>query len=193
MSKIAIFASGNGTNAEAIIKYFRQNPAKGEVSLLLSNKSSALALQRAEKCGVETLTFNSKEFLADPSVILDCLEQRGIKLIVLAGYMQLIPSGFIKRYKDRIVNIHPALLPNFGGKGMYGMNVHRAVIESGAKESGLTIHYVDEQYDKGAVIFQTRVKVEQNDTAESLAQRVMKLEHKHYPEVISQIILNFES
>lgn len=192
MKKIAIFASGNGSNAEAIIKYFKKKSKIGQVSALLSNKSDAYALQRAKDSGVATYVFKSKEFLDNPSDVINYLEEQEIDLIVLAGYMQLIPKELIKVYRDKIVNIHPALLPKYGGKGMYGMNVHRAVIENKESESGITIHLIDEEYDKGAILFQTRVTIYSTDTAESLAEKVMALEHKHYAEVIEKLLVELE-
>lgn len=184
VKKIAILASGSGTNAQNIIEYFSSNKDV-RVEILLSNKPDALALKRAAKLGVQTFVFNRSEFY-NSSLITDLLLQKKIDLIVLAGFLWLIPEALVHNFT--IINIHPALLPGYGGKGMYGMNVHRAVIENGEKESGITIHYVNEKYDDGAVIFQAKCEVRPGDTAEQLAERVHQLEYQHFPRVIEKLL-----
>lgn len=186
MKNIAIFASGSGTNAEAIMERMSDNPA-GRVVALLSNKAEAYALKRAERFGVPTYTFSGKELREDPSEIMAVLEAKKVDIIVLAGFMLLVPPQIVERYEGRIVNIHPALLPAYGGKGMYGDNVHKAVIAARESESGITIHYVNKAYDQGAVIFQARTPIEPTDTPETLAAKIHTLEHRHFPEVIERL------
>lgn len=188
MSNIAIFASGSGSNAEKIMSYFAHNPQKGRVVALLSNKSDAYALERAKKWGVESSTFSAKELRESPEVVLNYLSSKGVDFIVLAGFMLLIPTALVRQYEGRLINIHPALLPKYGGKGMYGDNVHNAVIEAGEALSGITIHYVNEHYDEGAYIFQASVDITPQDTAQSLAQKIHALEHEHYPRIIGEVI-----
>lgn len=188
MNNIAIFASGSGTNAEAIMNYFENNPQRGRVAALLSNNAEAYALIRAEKHGVETLVFSAKQLRENSAPVIEFLDKINVKFIVLAGYMLLIPSSITSRYPNRIVNIHPALLPAYGGKGMYGDNVHRAVIAAGEKQSGITIHYVNEHYDEGNIIFQATVSITPDDTPETLAAKIHTLEHTHYPEIIAQLL-----
>jgi phosphoribosylglycinamide formyltransferase 1 len=186
MRNIAIFASGNGTNAENIIKYFsNRNTAK--VCLVLSNKRQAQVLKRAEDNGIRTVFFEHKEFYVTGKV-LRYLTLYKIDFIVLAGFLWLVPENIIEQYPGRIVNIHPALLPAYGGKGMYGEAVHKAVIENRDANSGITIHYVNKLYDKGDVIFQTKVAVEPSDSPVSLADKVHALEYLHYPKVIEDLV-----
>ncbi len=182
MHKIAIFASGSGSNAEEIIRHF----ATGElarVGLVLCNRPGAGVIARAESLGVETVLFDRDAFY-DSDRIVTLLRERGIDYVVLAGFLWLVPSSLIEAYRGRIVNIHPALLPNYGGKGMYGDRVHRAVIEAGEPESGITIHLVNEVYDSGAILAQFTVPVAPGDTPETLASKIHALEHAHFPEVI---------
>lgn len=186
MTNIAIFASGSGTNAENIIKYF-SNKNSARVRLVLSNKPDAMVLRRAERLGVDSCFFDYTDLYVS-SKVLSCLKNHDIDFIVLAGFLWLIPSEIINNYECRIVNIHPALLPLYGGKGMYGDAVHKAIISKGEKESGITIHYVNEQYDSGSMIFQARCPVLPDDTHESLASRIHILEYEHYPKVIENII-----
>jgi phosphoribosylglycinamide formyltransferase 1 len=187
MKNIAIFASGSGTNAENIIKYFStKNTAK--VSLVLSNKRQALVLKRAEAHNIRTLFFEHKEFYVTGKV-LRYLTLYKIDFIVLAGFLWLVPESIIEQFAYRIINIHPALLPAYGGKGMYGEAVHKSVIANHDPESGITIHYVNTLYDEGDIIFQIRCKVEPSDTSESLAQKIHTLEYQHYPKVIEDIIM----
>ncbi len=188
MKNIAIFASGGGTNAEAIISHFKENFLLGKVVTLISNNASSYALKRAENHGIESKVFTSKTMREDTQSVINYLKEKDVDLIVLAGYMVLMPSEITEIYDGKIVNIHPALLPKFGGKGMYGNNVHKAVIEAGEKISGITIHYVNAKYDEGAIIFQAKVEVEETDTAEILAEKIHTLEHIHYPKVIATIL-----
>jgi len=187
MRNIAIFASGSGTNAENIIKYFStRNTA--QVSLVLSNKRQAMVLKRAEALNIRTLFFEHKEFYVTGKV-LRYLSLYKIDFIVLAGFLWLVPENIISHFPGRIINIHPALLPSYGGKGMYGDIVHKTVIENKDKESGISIHYVNKQYDKGDIIFQERCKVAKDDTPDSLAAKVHSLEYQHYPRVIEELVI----
>lgn len=180
--RIAIFASGSGTNAEEIFKHFKHHSTI-EVALLLSNNPQAYALQRALKYNVPTLNFSRQEFYNTQSV-LDQLRHYHITHIVLAGFMWLIPDYLIKAFSGRIINIHPALLPKFGGKGMYGMKVHESVKASGETETGITIHEVNDRYDDGKILFQCACSVDRDDTAEQIANKVHELEYKHFSDVI---------
>ena len=184
MQRIAIFASGAGTNAARIMEHFKGHPHI-EVSLLLSNKKDAPVLEKAAAANVETFTFNRNEFY-DSNVVLEKLVEEKVDLIVLAGFMWLVPENLIEHYSKRIINVHPALLPKFGGKGMYGMHVHRAVKEAGETETGITIHLVNEEYDKGRVLFQARCKIAENDTPESIASKVHELEYANFPKEIER-------
>lgn len=188
MKKIAIFASGSGSNAENIIRYFAQKP---EICIkkIYCNVPDAYVLERAKKYNIPTVVFNREEF-RNPEKILRQLQQEEIDFIVLAGFLWLIPACFTTAYPNRIVNIHPALLPAYGGKGMYGHHVHEAVIAAGEKESGITIHYVNEHYDSGAIIFQAKCPVLPTDTPDTLAARVHELEYDHFPRVIEETILS---
>lgn len=185
MRRIAIFASGSGTNAENIIKYFSTRN-KAKVELVLSNKREAYVLQRAEALGVITHFFDRDDFYSGTKV-LDILHKNKIDFIVLAGFLWLIPANILDEYQRRIINIHPALLPKYGGKGMYGERVHRAVIENKETESGITIHYVDSRYDEGDIIFQASCRVEPDDTPETLASKIHELEYKYFPVVIDDL------
>jgi len=186
MKHIAIFASGSGTNAENIAKYF-QNDENIEISLILSNKKQALVLEKAKKLNIKSIYF-SKEDFKNSTKILDFLKNENIDFIVLAGFLLLIPKYLIQAYPNKIINIHPALLPKYGGKGMYGSNVHKAIIENNETESGISIHYVNEKYDEGNIIFQAKCTVEKNDTHETLAEKIHKLEHKHFPLIIKKTL-----
>ncbi len=187
MRNIAILASGTGTNAENIIKYFsNRNTAK--VSLVLSNNRHAEVLKRAEANNIRTVFFEYKEFY-NTGKVLRYLALYKIDFLVLAGFLWLVPENIIEQYPGRIINIHPALLPSYGGKGMYGETVHKAVIENHDKESGITIHYVNKLYDKGDIIFQSRVKVDPSDTPALLAEKVHALEYIHYPKVIEDLVI----
>ncbi|MGB8357298.1 MAG: phosphoribosylglycinamide formyltransferase [Bacteroidales bacterium] len=186
MKNIVIFASGAGTNAENIIRYF-SNEKKAKVVLVLSNKPQAMVLERAAALGIDSFFFDRKQFYETEEVLFT-LQRRKADLIVLAGFLWLVPPRIIEEYKGRIVNIHPALLPRFGGRGMYGDRVHRAVLEAGCTESGITIHYVNEHYDSGDIIFQAKCPVLPGDDVDALAARVHALEYEHYPAVISRLI-----
>lgn len=188
MKRIAIFASGSGTNAQNIIEYFR-NSREVIVDSLWSNNENAYALIRAERLGIETFTFGKEEFYQSIEV-LEALSERKIDMIVLAGFLWLVPQSLTEEFT--VVNIHPALLPKYGGKGMYGKFVHESVLKNKDKESGITIHYVNEHYDAGNIIFQARCVVEPGDTPESLAERVHKLEYENFPKVIEQVLLQEE-
>lgn len=186
MKNIAIFASGSGTNAENLIKYF-STEKNSRVAILLCNKPDAQVLKRAEKLSVKSEIFDRHDFYVSGRVT-EILSANKIDLIVLAGFLWLVPESIINIYRGRIINIHPALLPGYGGKGMYGSRVHRAVIENGEKESGITIHYVNEIYDKGDIIFQARCRVKTGDTPESLAERIHELEYKYFPGVVKEVL-----
>jgi len=186
--KIAIFASGSGTNAEAIMRYFEHHDAIA-VTLLLSNNPDAYALKRAQNFGVEARIFNRVEF-RETTTVLEWLEEKEITHIVLAGFLWLVPQYLTEAYPDRIVNIHPALLPKFGGKGMYGAKVHEAVRAMNEIETGITIHLVNEHYDEGRIIAQVSCPVHINDTPVEIADKVHQLEHEHYPMAIRRWILN---
>ena len=181
-TNLAIFASGNGTNAEAIINYFKDHQDI-QVGGLLSNNPNAYAIQRAQNHFIPHMVVNRTEF-KNPAVVLEQLDHWSIDAIILAGFLWLIPEYLIVRFQDRILNIHPALLPKFGGKGMYGSHVHQAVLASGEKETGITIHLVNQHYDEGEIIFQKSCQVNEDDTQETLAAKVHQLEHKYYPAVI---------
>lgn len=186
MKNIAIFASGSGTNAQRIVEYFA-GKGTAEVSIILSNKPDAYVLERARKYGILSVVFNRDEFYKTDK-ILKTLQDLNVDLIVLAGFLWLVPVNLLKAYPNRIINIHPALLPKYGGKGMYGVNVHKAVIANGEKESGITIHYVNENYDEGNAIFQERCTIEPADTPESLASKIHSLEYKYFPVVLEQVL-----
>ena len=185
--RIAVFASGNGTNAEQIFNYFKDHNDI-EVALLLGNKPNAYVLERAKRHNVKSVVFNREEFL-EGKKIRTVLKDAGITHIVLAGFLWLIPEYMLADYPDRIINIHPALLPKYGGKGMYGSKVHEAVKASGDLETGITIHLIDHRYDEGKILFQGRCSVSGSHTPEEIATCVHKLEHEHYPPVIEKWIL----
>jgi len=186
MIKIAIFASGSGSNAENITNYFNKNNTV-EISLILTNNSDAFVLERAKKLGIKSQVFNKQAF-SKTDDILNVLIKNNINLIVLAGFLLKIPENLTKAFPDKIINIHPALLPKFGGKGMYGDNVHKAVIEAQETESGITIHYVNENYDEGKIIFQAKCPVLPTDTHEDVANKIHALEYEHFPRVIESVI-----
>ena len=183
---LAIFASGTGTNAARIIDYFRDN-AEVKISLLVSSKAGVGALKVAGDAGIDTLVLD-KETFENTGLYIKELKERNIDWLILAGFLWKVPPAFIQAWKGKIINIHPALLPAYGGKGMYGARVHEAVIKAGDPESGITIHYVDEVYDNGEIIFQARCGVTEQDTAHSLAQKIHNLEHRHFPAIIEQEI-----
>lgn len=185
--RIAIFGSGNGTNAQRITEYFADKPAV-EVNTIITNKKDAYIVQRAENLGIDWSYFSRHDFFETDNV-LNYLKQRNIDYVILAGFLWLVPQNLLSAYPKRIINIHPALLPKYGGKGMYGERVHEAVIAAHEKESGITIHYVDEHYDRGATIFQARCTIVPNDNPDTLAQKIHKLEYEHFPAVIEKVVL----
>jgi phosphoribosylglycinamide formyltransferase 1 len=187
MRNIAIFASGSGTNAENIIRYF-SNKNSAKVSFVLSNKREALVLKRAEALNIPCTFFDHSDFYVTGAVS-DYLSLYKIDFIVLAGFLWLVPENIIEKYRGRIINIHPALLPAYGGKGMYGDVVHKSVIANHEPESGITIHYVNNKYDDGDIIFQARCRLEPGETPESLAKKVHALEYMHFPRVIEELVL----
>lgn len=184
--RIAIFASGSGSNAEEILAYFNHH-SMIEVVLLLSNNPTAFALTRAANFNVPTKVF-TKELFKNTNVVLDWLREKEVTHIVLAGFLWLVPPYLTQNFPGKIINIHPALLPKFGGKGMYGMHVHEAIKLTGEKETGITIHLVDEKYDEGKILFQVSCPVLETETSEQIADNVHALEHTHYPKVIEQWI-----
>jgi phosphoribosylglycinamide formyltransferase-1 len=184
--RIAIFASGSGSNAQMIMEYFKENEF-AEVALLLTNNPDAYVLQRADNLEVPSHIFHREEFLeADP--LLDILDRLKIDILVLAGFLWLVPKKILKRFPNKILNIHPALLPAHGGKGMYGDRVHQAVLDAGDAESGITIHVINENFDEGETIFQARFKVNPGDTLEEVRFNGQQLEHLHYPKEIENYI-----
>jgi phosphoribosylglycinamide formyltransferase-1 len=187
MRNIAIFASGSGTNTENIIKYF-SNKNSAKVTLVLSNKRDAYVLKRAETLNVKQIFFERDDFYVSAKV-RDYLLLNKIDFIILAGFLWLIPENILESYEGKIVNIHPALLPAYGGKGMYGEKVHSAVLANHDSESGITIHYVNQSYDKGNIVFQARCRVEPGDTPDTLASRVHALEYEYYPKIIEELII----
>lgn len=186
MTRIAIFASGTGSNAREIIKHF-QNSNTISVSLIISNKQTAPVLDIGKQFDINTLIINRVSFYKSEEILKNLSDYK-IDFIVLAGFMWLIPKYLVKNYDGKIVNIHPALLPKYGGKGMYGMNVHKAVHEAKEPETGITIHFVNEHYDEGNIIFQAKCTLDVTDTAESIAQKVHKLEHQNFPKVIEKVV-----
>jgi phosphoribosylglycinamide formyltransferase 1 len=185
---IAVFASGGGSNAEEIFKYFKNHPDI-EVVLLLTNNPNAYALERAKKFNVPYRVFGRDEF-RQKDVVMGWLTEKNVTHVVLAGFLWLVPEYLIRAFPERIVNIHPSLLPRFGGKGMYGIKVHEAVRQSGEKETGMTIHVVNEKYDDGKVLFQAKCVINDADTPSEIAKKVNQLEYTSYPPVIEGWILN---
>ncbi|OJJ17191.1 phosphoribosylglycinamide formyltransferase [marine bacterium AO1-C] len=186
MKNIAIFASGTGTNAQKIMERFAQH-SLAQVTLVISNKPKALVLEKAQNFGVATQIIHRDSFYHSDEVV-QSLKKQQIDLVVLAGFLWLIPQNLIAAFPDRILNIHPALLPKYGGKGMYGMRVHEAVVANQENESGITIHYVNEHYDEGKIIFQKSCPVVAEDTPSDVAKKVQVLEHQHFPEVVEQLV-----
>lgn len=185
MLRIAILASGSGTNAQRLMEHFQGHPS-AEIALACSDKPRAGVVQRAWDMGVPCYLFN--DALLKDGTLLHELEACRIDLVVLAGFMRLIPAEIVQAFPDRIINIHPALLPKYGGKGMYGEHVHRSVLAAGEKKSGITIHLVNERYDEGQVLFQTTCPVLPQDDADALAKRIHALEHAHYPVVVEEVV-----
>ena len=190
MKNIAIFASGNGSNAESLTKYFN-NGNTANVKLIVCNNKNALVLERAKNLNIEALIMPKEHLCSEnPVELLEILESRKIDYIILAGYLLKIPLALVNKYTHKIINIHPALLPKYGGKGMYGMNIHKAVVEAKEKETGITIHIIDEIYDNGEVIFQTSCSVEPDDTPEIVAKKISLLEQTYFPKVVEEYILS---
>ena len=186
MKRIAIFASGSGSNAQKIIEYFKKS-TDIEVSIVLANRPDAYVLQRADNFEIPTHVFDREEFTNSDAVV-NLLKNLKIDLIVLAGFLWLIPTNIVQAFPNRIINIHPALLPKFGGKGMYGMKVHQAVLNAGESESGITIHYVNDKFDEGEIIYQARYKIEKGDDIDMIAYKGQQLEHLYYPKVIENLL-----
>lgn len=188
MKNIAIFASGTGTNAKKIIEYF-QNSGDIAVRLIVSNRPDAPVLKLARSHNIDTLLLNRREFY-NTEYLLEQLNRYQIDFIVLAGFLWLVPTYLVNAFEGRMINIHPALLPKYGGKGMYGKNVHRAVAEAGDIETGITIHYVNKNYDEGGIIFQASCPVDPEDSPEEIAKKVQRLEHRYFAPVIEKLLRN---
>jgi phosphoribosylglycinamide formyltransferase-1 len=188
---IALFASGSGTNVENIYNYFKGN-SKVNIVCVLCNKPDAYVLTRAKNLGLDILVFNRQNFVNNDN-ILDFLEAKNVNFLVLAGFLWLIPDYLIEKFPNRIVNIHPALLPKYGGKGMYGMAVHEAVFKNKEIETGITVHFVNKNYDEGQIVFQKTVKIDVQDTPDSIANKVHALEYQYYPTVIENIAVTLQN
>lgn len=186
MKRIVIFASGSGSNAENLVHFFQDNNHI-EVVQILTNNPHAKVLDRAKRLNISALSFNRKAYSKTDDV-LNIIKLQQPDLIVLAGFLWKIPESFIKAFPNKIINIHPALLPKFGGKGMYGMHVHEAVVAQKETETGITIHYVNENYDEGAIIFQAKCDVISSDTAEDVAGKIHELEMEHFPNVVDKLL-----
>lgn len=184
--RISVFASGSGSNAEKFFEFFQNDKEIQLVSLFTNNKSAGV-IERANRYGIPHHVYN-RTYWENGEVIIHLLKEEKVDYIVLAGFMLLIPDELVKAYPNRIFNIHPALLPKFGGQGMYGINVHKAVKAAGETESGITIHFVNEHYDEGKVIYQASCPLDTSDSPEKIAQKVLKLEHENYPKVIAEVV-----
>ena len=194
-TRIAVFCSGNGSNFRSIYQAIAEKPLDAEIVLCLSNRSECGAMEFARENAIATAHISEKQFSSFDefaAAMIHALRKHHIDLIVLAGYMRKVPEAVVAAFAERIINIHPALLPKFGGEGMYGIHVHKAVLEAGEKESGATVHFVNEEYDKGRILLQHRVPVLPDDTAESLAARVLECEHKLYPEALEKLLLEVQ-
>ena len=195
MKHVAIFASGSGTNAQNLIEYFNYGKNRSnkispdtKVEVVICNKPGAYVLTRAEKLGVPTAVLNKEELTNSTERLFELLKQYSIDYIILAGYLLKIPAELIEMYPDKIINIHPALLPAYGGKGMYGHHVHEAVVAAKEKESGITIHLVDEKYDNGKILFQAKCEITQTDTPDDVAEKIHHLEQANFPRVVDEYI-----
>lgn len=188
MKNLVLFASGSGTNVQRIVEYFKDSGAV-RTRRIYVNKPDAYVLTRAEKLAVPSLVFNRSDFY-HTDLVLNALKQDNPDLIVLAGFLWLIPESILDHFEGRIINIHPALLPKYGGKGMYGMRVHESVILNREKESGISIHQVNKRYDEGKIIFQASCPINPQDTPELLAQKIHQLEYEHFPKVIEQLLID---
>ena len=187
MKRLAVFASGSGTNFQQICEYFKEKNSDIKIELLVVNKANAYVVERAKQLNVKSVYFNREDFYSSDKVV-ECLLENQIDFIVLAGFLWLVPSNILKNYENKIINIHPALLPKYGGKGMHGHHVHQAVIAAKEQESGITIHYVNEKYDEGNIIFQAKCSITPEDTADSLAEKIHLLEKEHFPKVIDNLL-----
>jgi len=188
MKKISVFASGSGSNLQSIIDHIEQGRLDAEIAFVLSNNSASRALERAKAHGIKAVHFSAKQYLAPElyaEELLNLHRENSVDLVLLAGYMKLLPVSFVRAYTGCILNIHPSLLPKFGGQGMYGLHVHEAVLAAGEKESGASVHLVTEVYDEGPVLLQEKVLVRENDTPETLAKRVLEVEHRIYPKAVA--------
>lgn len=188
MKRLAIFASGSGSNAENIYDYFKDHK-KIDITLILTNNPGAGVIERAKRLNIPYKVFSRADFYSSDQITKELLE-RNIDLVVLAGFLWLIPSSLIDAFSNRIINIHPALLPKYGGKGMYGDHVHRAVSEAGEAETGITIHYVNDKYDDGAIIFQKIISIDPGEKPDSIAEKVHALEYEFFPKVIESLLAN---
>lgn len=186
MKRVAVFASGSGTNFQQICEYFIEKNSDIKIELLVVNKA-AYVVERAKQLNVKSVYFNREDFYSSEKVV-ECLLENQIDFIVLAGFLWLVPSNILKNYENKIINIHPALLPKYGGKGMHGHHVHEAIIAAKEQESGITIHYVNEKYDEGNIIFQAKCSITPEDTADSLAEKIHLLEKEHFPKVIDNLL-----
>jgi phosphoribosylglycinamide formyltransferase-1 len=186
MKRVVIFASGSGSNAENLIRFF-QNRDNASVIQVLTNNPHAKVLDRCKKLKVSALSFNKTAF-TETDDVLNILKSNTPDLIISAGFLWKFPEKILKNFPNKVINVHPALLPKFGGKGMYGMHVHQAVINNKETETGITIHYVNENYDEGAIIFQSKCEVLASDTAQDVADKIHELEMKHFPEVVDQLL-----
>ena len=186
MKRVVIFASGSGSNAENLIKFF-QNSDNASVIQVLTNNPHAKVLDRCKKLNVSALSFNRIAFTKTEDV-LNILKSSNPDLIILAGFLWKFPENILNQFPNKVINIHPALLPKYGGKGMYGMNVHEAVVKNKETETGITIHYVNENYDEGAIIFQAKCDVLPNDSAQDVASKIHELEMEYFPKVVDQLL-----
>jgi phosphoribosylglycinamide formyltransferase-1 len=189
--RIAIFASGSGSNAQKIMEHFKKH-TDAEVTIVLTNNPEAYVLQRADNFEIPTHIFDKHEFYETDDVV-DLLKNLNIDLLVLAGFLWLVPDSLLANYPKRIINIHPALLPKYGGKGMYGDRVHKEVLANGDEESGISIHYVNEDFDSGEIIYQARFKIEKNDDLELVKFKGQQLEHQYFPKIIEQVLKKIKS
>ncbi|MEZ0128578.1 phosphoribosylglycinamide formyltransferase [Flavobacterium sp. LBUM151] len=189
MKKIVVFASGSGTNAENIIKHFEKSEIAKVVSIF-TNNAAAKVIERAKNHQIPVEIFSKTELLERN--VLQKIQKIAPDLIVLAGFLLKFPENIIEQYPNKIINIHPALLPNYGGKGMYGMHIHRAIVNNKEKETGISIHYVNENYDEGGIIFQQNILLTEEDTPETVAEKIHELEQKHFPEIIQAILEDSE-
>lgn len=184
--RIAIFASGSGSNAQKLMEYFKKHQ-EAEVVIVLTNNPEAYVIQRADNFEIPTHIFDKHEFI-ETNDIVNLLKNLQIDLIVLAGFLWLIPNNLLEEFPNQIINIHPALLPKFGGKGMYGDRIHRTILEAGEVENGITIHFVNEKFDEGEIIYQSRFKIDKNDTLETIKFKGQQLEHLHYPRIVENLV-----